>query len=210
MNITLNYTINSEFLEKEITIMTTLEIEYKTLLNQDEFNRLESRLSHIKPVTQTNYYFDTANFDLKAHRMSLRIRTFSDKAELTLKIPQEVGNVEYNQALLLSEAKKAIKEEKLPKGEILNILTNENIPLENLKVLGHLTTVRRETQTPIGLLALDYNQYAGLKDYELELEVSDATQGKIDFDNFLEQHNISFKYAKSKVARFSATLKNAH
>ena len=55
--------------------MTHLEIEYKTLLTKDEFNRLNSQLSHVTPVTQTNYYFDSDNFDMKAHRMSLRIRT---------------------------------------------------------------------------------------------------------------------------------------
>ena len=53
----------------------------------------------------------------------------------------------------------------------------------------------------------DSNQYAGKQDYELELEVEDADKGKADFDRFLAQNHIHFKYAKSKVARFSATLK---
>lgn len=61
--------------------------------------------------------------------------------------------------------------------------------------------------TSIGLMALDSNQYADIKDYELELEVENAEKGKKDFDDFLAQHDIDFKYAKSKVARFSATLK---
>lgn len=62
---------------------------------------------------------------------------------------------------------------------------------------------------PIGKLALDYNLYANTKDYELELEVSDALQGKIDFDSFLSEHHITFKYAKSKVARCINTLKSS-
>ena len=37
--------------------------------------------------------------------------------------------------------------------------------------------------------------------------VKKLKKGKKDFDNFLAQHDIDFKYAKSKVARFSATLK---
>ena len=61
--------------------MTHLEIEYKTLLTKDEFNRLNSQLSHVTPVTQTNYYFDSDNFDMKVHRMSLRIRTLPNRAE---------------------------------------------------------------------------------------------------------------------------------
>lgn len=188
--------------------MTYLEIEYKTLLNQEEFRRLESRFSHVKPVTQTNYYFDTLASDLKTNRMSLRIRTFSNKAELTLKIPQTVGNTEYNQSLPLLDAKNYIKTATLPEGDIKDLLFEKNIPLEQLTVLGHLTTTRRETRTPIGLIALDYNQYADQKDYELELEVTDAEQGKRDFEQFMADHNISFKYAKSKVARFATTLRN--
>ncbi|MDU2002819.1 MAG: adenylate cyclase, partial [Streptococcus salivarius] len=35
----------------------------------------------------------------------------------------------------------------------------------------------------------------------------DAEKGKDDFDAFLKENNIDFKYAKSKVARFVATLK---
>ena len=40
-----------------------------------------------------------------------------------------------------------------------------------------------------------------------EAEISDAEKGKDDFDAFLKENNIDFKYAKSKVARFVATLK---
>ena len=65
--------------------MNHLEIEFKTMLTKDEFNRLKAQFSHVAPVTQTNYYFDTENFDMKAHRMSLHIRTISNAAELTLK-----------------------------------------------------------------------------------------------------------------------------
>ena len=43
--------------------MTHLEIEYKTLLTKDEFNRLNNQFSHVAPVTQTNYYFDSENFN---------------------------------------------------------------------------------------------------------------------------------------------------
>ena len=163
--------------------MTHLEIEYKTLLTKDEFNRLNSQLSHVTPVTQTNYYFDSDNFDMKAHRMSLRIRTLPNRAEITLKIPKEVGNLEYNYDLSVADAKEIIKSGQFPEVDFLKLIED------------------------IGLMALDSNQYADIKDYELELEVENAEKGKKDFDNFLAQHDIDFKYAKSKVARFSATLK---
>lgn len=71
--------------------MTHLEIEYKTLLTKDEFNRLNNQFSHVAPVTQTNYYFDSENFDMKANRMSLRIRTLPNRAEITLKFQKKLA-----------------------------------------------------------------------------------------------------------------------
>lgn len=185
--------------------MTTIEIEFKTLLNIDEFNRLDSLYQHVKPIHQTNYYIDTPTSILKAKKLSLRIRTLSDRAELTLKIPQAIGNLEYNEDLDLGHAKQLRKDFVLPEGEIKEKLLERQVPLDELTILGSLTTRRRETQTPIGLLAIDSNQYSGVKDFELELEVTDPVQGQKDFDDFLEKHHINFKYAKSKVARFVAT-----
>ncbi|HES9212648.1 TPA: CYTH domain-containing protein [Streptococcus pyogenes] len=187
--------------------MTNLEIEYKTLLTKNEYNRLLSQMKHVTPVTQTNYYIDTKAFDLKANKMSLRIRTFANSAELTLKVPEKVGNREHNVPLFLEQAKDMIKHGNLPESTALDIIISKGIKPSALVTFGNLTTVRRETVIPIGKLALDYNLYANTKDYELELEVSDALQGKIDFDSFLSEHHIAFKYAKSKVARCINTLK---
>ncbi|EHI69422.1 CYTH domain-containing protein [Streptococcus ictaluri] len=189
--------------------MTNLEIEYKTLLTKEEYKRLLSQMTHIPPVTQTNYYIDTKDFDLKAHKMSLRIRTFTDSAELTLKVPEKVGNREYNLHLDLKSAKEIIKTGILPESSALDIIKKIGLGDSQLTTFGYLTTIRREADTTIGKLALDYNQYANIKDYELELEVTDAIKGKEDFESFLLENDISFKYAKSKVARFSKTLKKS-
>lgn len=187
--------------------MTNLEIEYKTLLNIDEFQRLDSLYQHIKPIQQTNYYIDTRAFSLRSKKLSLRVRTYPDRAELTLKIPQEVGNLEYNQDLTIETARAFKQAIELPDGTIKDKLLVAGVILDELEVLGNLTTRRREVQLDIGLLAIDSNRYANITDYELELEVTDPEQGKADFDAFLDKHHISFKYAKSKVARFAATLK---
>lgn len=187
--------------------MSNLEIEYKTMLNKAEFNHLQSLLMHVPAITQTNYYFDTPEGDLRAQKLSLRVRTFDKLAELTLKIPEKVGTMEYNVSLAKEQAREIIDSSCFPDCRVRELLTEKQIPLENLRVLGHLTTIRRETKLPIGLLALDKNHYADRIDYELELEVTDPEQGQKDFDEYLAQHNISFKYAKSKVARFVATLK---
>lgn len=46
--------------------MNHLEIEFKTLLTKDEYNRLAMLFSHVTPVTQTNYYIDTPQSDMRS------------------------------------------------------------------------------------------------------------------------------------------------
>lgn len=185
---------------------TNLEIEYKTLLTKTEYDKLSEKYKSHPIFEQTNYYFDTPNYALKSHKMSLRIRILNQKAEITLKIPQEVGNKEYNIKLSLEEANNIIQTNNFPSNDITKILNQENITLNDIKCFGHLTTKRREVKLPIGLLAIDFNEYSNVTDFELELEVSDSNQGKKDFNQFLINENIQFKYSKSKVARFSQTL----
>ena len=186
--------------------MNHLEIEYKTLLTKNEHQQLLPLFSDITATKQTNYYIDTADFSIRDAKMALRIRTFETRAELTLKIPQQVGNMEYNQFLTLEESHTLINTCVLPEGEIHTLLTQAAINLEKLKILGSLTTIRYEKETAIGLMALDENHYFDKTDYELELEVTDAKIGKEQFNHFLQAHHIHYKYAKPKVARFAQNL----
>ncbi len=186
-----------------------LEIEYKTLLTKSEYNRLLAEFSDVSPILQTNHYIDTPNLDMKNHRFSLRIRTFENIAELTLKIPQDIGNQEYNQVLDIQTARQLLDDFQLPAGHIFNMISATDVPLEKLAIWGSLTTKRYEKETSIGLMALDENQYAGQTDYELEVEVSNAHEGKILFDAYLKKKAIQFKYASSKVARTASMKKSA-
>lgn len=185
-----------------------LEIEYKTLLTATEFERLLAEFADVTPVIQTNYYIDTPEFSLRKHRYALRICTLEDRAELTLKIPQDIGNQEYNQDLTLGQAQTILQKVEVPEGNILSLIQETKTALENLIVWGQLTTKRYEKETAIGLMALDENTYQGQKDYELEVEVQDAEQGKIAFEQYLKEHQIAFKYASSKVARTATTLQS--
>ena len=66
--------------------MKHLEIELKTLLKKDEYNRLKDQFTGVTPVLQKNYYMDTPDFELREKKVALRIRTFEDWAELTLSL----------------------------------------------------------------------------------------------------------------------------
>ena len=174
-------------------MQTNLEIEYKTLLSLSEFDQLGKRFSHVAPVRQTNHYFDTPDLKLRANKLSLRIRTFDDAAEMTLKIPQKVGNLEHNIALTSEEANAILATKTLPQNciniqNILELLKGYAIDLSAVRVLGSLTTTRREYETSIGLMALDKNEYSGRLDYELELEVADARSGEKNFNYFLKDN----------------------
>ena len=189
--------------------MKHLEIELKTLLKKDEYNRLKEQFTDVTPVLQKNYYIDTPDFELREKKVAMRIRTFEDWAELTLKVPQSVGNMEYNQKLQLTDAEDYLSKEELPQGLVLDELAKHGIRSKKWQVLGCLTTLRYEMQTPIGLMALDESQYFDITDYELELEVENHEQGKQDFQQFLEKNQIAYQKAPSKLVRFVKSMKNS-
>ena len=110
--------------------MNHLEIELKTLLTKDEYNRLRMMLfSHVTPVTQTNYYIDTPQSDMRSKKLSLRIRTLPTHGELTLKIPEKVGNMEYNVTMDCADAKALTKSLDFPDCQIKSILLNVGLNL---------------------------------------------------------------------------------
>ena len=190
--------------EKDVA-MNHLEIEFKTLLTKEEYHSLEDFFKDQPPIRQTNHYIDTPDQAIRNHRMALRIRTLADRAELTLKVPQDAGHFEYNQALTFEQVETFLSKKKLPQGEIASFLTDLDIPLTSLDVWGSLETERREKRIPKGLLAFDRSRYNSIEDYELEMEV-DAASDETYFHEFLKEKQIEYKPAKSKVARLAQSL----
>ena len=68
--------------------MNHLEIEYKTLLDKEEYQSLLPLFADTELVVQTNHYIDTPDQLMRKEKMALRVRTFTDQAELTLKVPE--------------------------------------------------------------------------------------------------------------------------
>ena len=182
--------------------MKHLEIELKTLLKREDYLNLKELFSDVKPVTQKNYYIDSPDFILRKNKIAMRIRTFEDRAELTIKIPQTVGNMEYNQTLSFEDANICLDQGVIPAGLVLEELRNRGIQITNWLVLGCLTTIRYEKETDIGLMALDESHYFDVTDFELELEVTNQEKGTADFLDFLEKNDIEYQKAASKLVRF--------
>lgn len=185
--------------------MNHLEIEYKTLLNKQEYQSLLSLFTDTPLVIQTNHYIDTPDQLIRSQKMALRVRTFKDAAELTLKVPETVGHFEYNQDLSPEETEAILQHQQFPDGEIKNLLISKEIPVEQLAVWGSLTTERFEKETAAGLVALDHSLYLDTEDYELEIEVETAEQEE-NFHQFIKEHGIVYKAAKNKIARLAERL----
>lgn len=187
-----------------------LEIEFKTLLSIEEFSRTIDYF-HLKEnqfFTQTNYYFDSADFQLRKKHMGLRVRVLSNNAEITLKVPEKVGLLEINDALTAEEAQTIIETSSLPSfGNVFTKLTALGIKKDDLNLIGNLTTKRAEIKLPQGLLALDESWYNEQHDFELELEVADAVSGKKDFLRLLDTLTIKESPAPNKIQRMMLSSK---
>ena len=185
--------------------MNHLEIEFKTLLDKEEYQSLLPLFADTELVVQTNHYIDTPDQLIRKEKMALRVRTFTDQAELTLKVPEAVGHFEYNQALSHEETEAILQHKQFPEGEIKNLLESKWIPVEQLSVWGSLTTERLEKETTAGLVALDHSLYLDTEDYELEIEVETPEQ-EANFHKFIQDHGIVYKAAKNKIARLAERL----
>lgn len=188
----------------EIIMAREIEIEFKNLLTQDEFDKLKSYF-HLKDSqfhSQTNYYFETPSFEIKNLGGALRIRQKSQSFTLTLKLKQAIGHLEIHQSLNEIEAKNMIKSSTLPDGEVKQYLSAENIDLTKLDLIGELKTNRVEIPYHDGLLVLDHSTYLNNEDFELEYEVKDEIIGEEHFLTLLKMQGIPVRKTLNKIKRF--------
>lgn len=181
-----------------------LEIEYKSMLTEKEYDQLIQHYQ-LEPkdfTVQTNIYFDTPDFQLAKKNCGLRIRLLDAYAEYTLKTPEVAGRLETTDTLTMEKIDSYLNQHVLPtSGAVFQKLSELNIDPELLIETGKLTTKRAEFKVAEGLLAIDQSFGENLHDFELELEVADATVGKIAFEQFLEAHFLPYRPAKNKIQR---------
>ena len=182
---------------------TNNEIEFKQLLSQSQYQSIYNKyFPEMQPFSQTNYYIDTEQFDLRSHKSALRIRVKDDYYEMTLKVPAEVGLMEYNfETHVVPELNTELVANDLPL-EITEQLNKMNVDVNQLVILGALTTSRLEKEVQGNLLVLDKSDYLNYQDYELEYEVEDYDDGLIQFKMILEAFDIKHETPENKVQRF--------
>jgi uncharacterized protein YjbK len=183
-----------------------IEIEFKNLLTYQEFLGLIHDFDIQKSdfTEQTNYYFDTEDFQLKSHKSALRIRLKKDTYTLTLKQQFDTHILETHQTIDNTQFPKVVAGNPLPEGKVSEVLRKLHIEIPDLKYLGELTTNRVELPYYDDLLVLDENHYLGKIDYEIEYETADYNKGQQNFLGLLESKNIPVRETKSKIHRFFA------
>ncbi len=183
-----------------------IEIEFKNLLTEQEFDQLctQFNLRDSQFSEQINHYFDTEQFLLKSLHAAVRIREKNGQFEFTLKqpLPSGEGLLETNQTITTDEAKNACSKGVIPTGEVADKL-QQLIPNPlAIQYFGQLTTVRAETEYNGGLLVFDKSSYLDQTDFELEFEVTDYHAGLVHFNQLLTSTKIPVRKTENKVERF--------
>ena len=194
-----------------LTMATNNEIEFKQILTKDLYDKIfNTYFKNEKPFSQTNYYIDTKGFKLRDHRSALRIRVKDNSYEMTLKVPAEVGLMEYNHPTNVKlKMNDTLSNSKLP-DDIRNINEGQfNVSEDELIILGDLTTLRVETHYQNELLVLDKSEYLNKVDYELEFEVDSYNEGYEKFKQLLQEFDIKHEKPLNKVQRFFEEKQNA-
>lgn len=178
-----------------------LEIEFKNMLTKEEYSKLLAE-QKTAPISQTNHYFDTADFQLRDQKAALRLRSIGSRFECTLKTPAASGNYETTDALNQQQASAMLELGQFNAPEVSAELERLGVSPADLVPIGSLTTHRVEVEYEGGLLVLDHSEYLGVEDYELEYEVTDEVSGKRIFISLLEEKHIPLRPADKKIARF--------
>ena len=172
-----------------------IEIEAKVLISEKDYYNIVERFEDkiIKEYEQVNYYIDTNDFKLKKLGIGLRIRYCFNIYTMTIKCPLSEGLLEKDQ-IITKEAYLNFKNNNVfPEGSLKEFISMLGINIEELSILAHLRTLRKECDdgNPETTFSIDKNTYNKIVDYELELEGNNLTKVKellrqICIDNDIE------------------------
>ncbi len=180
--------------------MENREYELKIMLSKNEYEYFHKKSG--KDVKQTNYYFETPNYDMRKSKQTLRIREKNNNYVITHK--SLVENNSQDGIINMFEHSIVITEK-----EFLEIINNnvsinkyiDGLP-EPLLLIGKLMTKRSIilTNNLLPPMELDENHYLGIIDYELEWEISEVTY-KLAID-YLKSKGIDLENHLTKQSKF--------
>lgn len=183
-----------------------IEIEFKSMLTKNEFERLLRQLAFPEqPIVQTNHYFETEHFSLKKHQSALRIREKHGQFTLTLKEPHPVGILETHDRMSREDAGLWLQGKPISQPNVAKQLRKIGVSENDLQYYGSLMTERFFYQDDNGIeYMLDKSSYHDRVDYELEIESKTRKAGLNALHTLLQKYDIVERKAQPKIARFFA------
>lgn len=184
-----------------------LEIEYKNILSQIEYEKLFNHYNFSKtvPLTQENIYFDTADGELRKRHIGLRVRITDSYVHLTMKQPvKNHQKLETTEKLTFIDGESIRETGKLSHGgEVADFLSTINVALDDLEVIGKFKTIRHQQEIDGQDMVLDRCFFDHFEDYELEVETTDPEVGMQFYQNLLQNFQIPQRPVKQKIVRMT-------
>lgn len=182
------------------------DVEFKSLLTETEYNKLLDFFGDMKSDFQTNHYFDTKRFSLKALNASLRVRQ-RESFDLTFKRKKgystEFKSVPVTEEEFLELKETGVVQKEELAGDIANLIKDQKL----VNFLS-LSTLRFYVPYGNGILNIDKSEYVGITDYEIEYTSKNYHQGKADFIKIISEFEIQYKKSDKKIKRAYNALKN--
>ncbi len=185
-----------------------LEVSFKTMLSKSEYTRLAKEFADKPANLQTNYYFDTPRFTLKASEIVLRVRK-RERYELTLRRKKGYNKIELTNIISEEEFKHFVETGEIPSAEIKNEIS-DIIKDQTLCNYMSLETYRIFFPYKHGTLAIDKCSYVNKTDYELEFEGTSYEQTKREFVETVKDFNVTYKKGDTKIKRAYEALKKLY
>lgn len=184
------------------------QVEFRTLLSKEEYTRLVAKFKNISKFdVQTNHYFDTAMFSLKAFDTSLRVRERDNLLELTLKRKKGYNIQDFRQQLTREEFEQTKETGVLPEGQVHNEIESL-IGTQKIENFMSLSTKRICFRYGKGVIFIDENSYLDITDYELEYEAETLHEGKKEFIQLVKDFQIKYRKTDKKIKRAYDALKD--
>lgn len=182
---------------------TNLEIEVKSNLSKEDYEKIIASFEHPRFQYQTNFYIDNSKFELSDLKLGLRIRQEKDFVELTMKVPSEEGRLEINQKLSPKEFENFLFNNEFPDGEIKRHL-QEFYPkiAGDFSIFGTLHNQRITVELSDGEIAIDHFSYFDKEEYEIECESYSLENAKKVLKDYLKKFGIKYqKNTSTKLQR---------
>lgn len=186
-----------------------IEIEFKNILTKQQYEHLlqSFQIQDEMIIRQTNHYFDTPNWHLKKLSSGLRIRETKKRIVCTLKerTSQNI-HLETTDIITKQQADMILQGTAFAAQSVKEKLHQLQVPIDELQLIGSLTTDRVEIPYMEGTLVFDHSFYLNNEDYEVEYETNNEKLGKEIFNQFLQKFKIEKNVADKKIARFTKAL----